>query len=150
MKVLKSIFCILIIYSLPLSGQYNSAVPGFIRDSLDQYIMKAMADWQIPGMAVGIVKNGKIIALKGYGKLSMSGVQRVDENSLFMIGSNTKAFTATALAMLAELKKCSLNDKVIKWIPEFKMKDAWVTKEVNLTDLLCHRIGFKCTERSIA
>jgi CubicO group peptidase (beta-lactamase class C family) len=105
--------------------------------------MNAMSDWQIPGMALGIVKNGKVITLKGYGRLSMNGNKAVDENSLFMIGSNTKAFTATALAMLAEQKKCSLNDRVIRWIPEFKMKDPWVTKEVSLTDLLCHRIGME-------
>ncbi len=143
MKTLRTIFYFILLNTVSLSAQYNSAIPGFIRDSLDQYIVKAMTDWQIPGMAIGIVKNGKIISLKGYGKLRQSSNQPVNENSLFMIGSNTKAFTATALAMLEEEKKCSLNDKVVRWLPKFKMRDAWVTKEVSLTDLLCHRIGME-------
>lgn len=143
MKVLKYFFFTFFLFSYSVSAQYNSAIPGFIRDSLDGYITKAMVEWQVPGMSVAIVKNGKIVVLKGYGKLSINSSLLVDENSLFMIGSNTKAFTATALAMLDAEKKCSLNDKVIRWLPKFKMNDTWVTKEVSLTDLLCHRIGME-------
>ena len=99
MKFLIATLSFLLLFTFSITAQYNSAIPGFIRDSMDQYIVKAMTDWQIPGMAIGIVKNGRIISLKGFGKLSQSGNQPVNENSLFMIGSNTKAFTATALAM---------------------------------------------------
>jgi CubicO group peptidase (beta-lactamase class C family) len=67
----------------------------------------------------------------------------VDENTLFMIGSNTKAFTGTSLAMLQAEKKLSLDDKVQKWLPDFKLYDPWVTKEANIRDLLCHRLGFE-------
>jgi CubicO group peptidase (beta-lactamase class C family) len=143
---MKSIFFILsisLLFRFTASAQYYSAVPGFIRDSLDQYIEKAMTDWQIPGMAVGIVKNGKIVMCKGYGHLGMNNNRAVNDQSLFMIGSNTKAFTATALALLEDEKNCSLNDKVIRWLPDFKMKDPWLSKEVSLTDLLCHRIGLE-------
>ncbi|MGB8192982.1 MAG: serine hydrolase, partial [Chitinophagaceae bacterium] len=96
----------------------------------------------IPGIAVAIVKDGQVI-LKSYGVKELGKNDKVDENTLFMIGSNTKAMTATALAMLQEQKKLSLDDKVVKWLPDFKLKDAWVTKEANIRDLLCHRIGME-------
>ncbi len=123
---------------------------SFISDSLDNYINAAMKDWQIPGVAVCIVKDGKVAYMKGYGVKDMNGTDKIDENTLFMIGSNTKAFTATALAMLHskyaannQSDKFSLDDKVQKWLPDFKMYDPWVTKEANIRDLLCHRLGFE-------
>ena len=81
--------------------------------------------------------------MKGYGIKEVGTNNKVDENTLFMIGSNTKAFTATALAMLQDSKKLSLDDKVQKWLPDFKLYDPWVTKETNIRDLLCHRLGFE-------
>lgn len=143
MKVRLVIISYLISVSFVLFAQDNNRIPAFVKDSLDQYILRAMSDWQIPGMAVGIVKDGKIITLKGFGYLSQERKVPVNEQSLFMIGSNTKAFTATALALLDDEQKCSLNDKVIKWLPQFKMKDPWINKEINLIDLLCHRIGLE-------
>lgn len=121
----------------------QSSTPGFIKDSLDSYINRALHDWNIPGVAVAIVKDGKLVLAKGFGKQSMARNDKVDENTLFMIGSNTKAFTATLLSWLQYDKKCSLNDKVVKWLPDFNMKDSWVAKELNLTDILCHRIGME-------
>ena len=115
----------------------------FITDSLDNYITKGMEDWQIPGLAVAIVKDGKVVYMKGYGTTVEGGEDRVDENTLFMIGSNTKAFTAAALANLNKEGVLSLNDKVTKWLPKFKLKDPLVTQDVNIRDLLCHRIGFE-------
>jgi len=91
--------------------------PKFITDSLDTYCKAGMKDWQILGMAVAIVKDGKVVFMKGYGVREVGKPETVDENTLFMIGSNTKAFTATALAMLEQEKKLSLNDKVTKWVP---------------------------------
>ena len=116
-------------------------LPSFVKDSLDNYVNNALTQWRIPGAAVCIVKDGKVVLMKGYGVKEVGGTDKVDENTLFMIGSNTKAFTATVLAMLDAEKKLSLDDKAIKWLPEFKMKDAWVTKEVTVRDLLCHRLG---------
>jgi len=117
--------------------------PGFIKDSLETYINRALNDWNIPGIAVAIVKEGKLVLAKGFGKQSMMRTDKVDENTLFMIGSNTKAFTATILSCLQYEKKCSLNDKVVKWLPDFSMRDPWVSRELNLTDILCHRIGME-------
>lgn len=130
--------CLFIITSL-----FAQEPPAFIKDSLDTYVERALTDWQIPGVAVCVVKDGKVVVMKGYGVREMGGNDKVDENTLFMIGSNSKAFTATALAMLQADKKLSLDDPVIKWLPDFKLYDPWVTKEANIRDLLCHRLGFE-------
>ncbi|MFN8805159.1 MAG: serine hydrolase domain-containing protein, partial [Bacteroidota bacterium] len=96
---------------------FAQAQPTFIKDSLDAHITKALKLWQVPGAAVAIVKDGKVVHLKGYGFADVTTKTAVDENTLFMIGSNTKVFTATALTMLEQQKKLSLDDKVTKWIP---------------------------------
>ncbi|HQW93737.1 MAG TPA: serine hydrolase domain-containing protein, partial [Ferruginibacter sp.] len=140
---MKKLFLISIIFFSLQSAAQNDSLPSFVKDSLDNYVNRALADWQIPGVAVGIVKNGKVVLMKGYGVKELNGAGKVDENTLFMIGSNTKAFTATALAMLDARKKLSLDDKVQKWLPDFKMADPWVAKETNIRDLLCHRLGFE-------
>lgn len=118
-------------------------VPAFVKDSLDTYIERAMRDWQIPGVAVCVVKDGKVVVMKGYGVKKTGSADKVDTNTLFMIGSNTKAFTGTALAMLQADKKLSLDDHVQKWLPDFKLYDPWVAKEASIRDLLCHRLGFE-------
>lgn len=120
----------------------QTSTPSFVKDSLDSYVERSLRDWNLPGLAICIVKDGEVI-MKAYGIKELGKADKVDENTLFMIGSNTKAMTATALAMLQDQKKLSLDDKVVKWLPNFKMKDAWVTKELNLRDLLCHRIGME-------
>lgn len=121
----------------------TDTIPSFVKDSLDSYVNKALTDWQLPGAAVCIVKNGKVVVMKGYGVKETGTNDKVDENTLFFIGSNTKAFTGTALAMLDAEKKLSLDDKVQKWLPDFKLYDPWVAKEANIRDLLCHRLGFE-------
>lgn len=117
--------------------------PSFVKDSLDDYVERALKEWKIPGVSVCVVKDGNIVVMKGYGVAELGTNNKVDENTLFMIGSNTKAFTATALAILDAEKKLSLDDKVKKWLPDFKLYDPWVTKEVIIRDLLCHRLGFE-------
>lgn len=139
MKKYSSLFiCLLFIQAV-----FAQTIPSFVKDSLDGYVERAQKAWQIPGVAVGIVKDGKVVLLKGYGVREMGTNEKVDEHTLFMIGSNTKAFTATALAMLDAEKKLSLDDKVQRWLPDFKLYDPWVAKEANIRDLLCHRLGFE-------
>lgn len=121
----------------------TDSLPGFVRDSLDQYVNRALEQWHMPGVAVLIVKNGKVVVMKGYGVKDMDGKDTVGINTLFMIGSNTKAFTGTAMAMLQEEKKLSLNDKVTKWIPEFKLNNKAAGEQAIVRDLLCHRLGFE-------
>jgi CubicO group peptidase (beta-lactamase class C family) len=121
----------------------NADRSKFIRDSLDTYITRALTNWRIPGAAVCVVKDGRIVLLKGYGIKELGVMNKVDQNTLFMIGSNTKAFTATALAMLQADKKISLDDKVTKYIPEFKLESKPATELAVVKDLLCHRLGFR-------
>ena len=110
---------------------------------MDSYINRALKDWEIPGLSVCIIKNGKVVVIKGYGVKELGANDPVDENTLFMIGSNTKAFTATALATLETENKLSLDDKVTKWIPEFKLDNKAAGEQAIVRDLLCHRIGFQ-------
>ncbi len=125
------------------SFSQTDSLPSFVKDSLDTYVERGLKEWQIPGVSVAIVKNGKVVYMKGYGVKELGTTDKVDENTLFMIGSNSKAFTATAMAMLDADKKLSLDDKVQKWLPDFKLYDPWVAKEANIRDLLCHRLGFE-------
>ncbi|GAO42196.1 serine hydrolase [Flavihumibacter petaseus] len=125
-------------------AQYSPAVSrNFIKDSLDNYIGTAMKEWQVPGLSVAIVQQGKVIYLKGFGVRETGKPEKVDADTRFGIGSNTKAFTATALAMLEQKGVLSLDDKVQKWVPGFTQFDPWVAREATVRDLLCHRLGFE-------
>ncbi len=117
--------------------------PPFITDSLDIYIENAMKDWQIPGMAVAIIKDGKVQKLTTYGVKDLISKEAVDENTLFMIGSNTKAFTGILMASLAEQGVLSLDDPIKKWLPHFKLRDPWVAEHLTIADALSHRAGFE-------
>jgi hypothetical protein len=75
-----------------LVAAFAHAQPSFIRDSLDRYISKGMKDWNIPGLAIVIVKDRKVVVMKGYGVRNLETKKPVDENTLFMIGSNSKLF----------------------------------------------------------
>lgn len=115
----------------------------FITDSLDNYINRALTNWRIPGAAVCIVKDGRIVLRRGYGIKELGLANKVDENTLFMIGSNTKAFTATALAGLQAQRKLSLDDKVTTYVSDFKLENKPAGEMATLRDLLSHRIGFE-------
>lgn len=121
-------------------------VPSFIRDSLDSYITQGIKDWQVPGLSIVIVKDGKVVLMKGYGVRDLQTQKPVDENTLFMIASNTKLFTATSLALLETRGKLSLNDKITKFYPWYRLYDTITTKLVTIRDLLTHRIGTKTFE----
>ena len=115
----------------------------FIKDSLDNYINRALTNWRIPGAAVCIVKDNKVVMMKAYGIKELGLPAKVDINTLFMIGSNTKAFTATALAILQSNKQLSLDDKVTKYLPKFKLDNKFAGEQAVIKDLLCHRLGFQ-------
>jgi CubicO group peptidase (beta-lactamase class C family) len=108
---------------------------------IDKYLEKSRIDWGVPGMSVALVKDGEVIFNKSYGTLSVDSKTAVDENSLFAIASNTKAFVSTALAVLVDEGKIDWDDKVIDYLPAFKMYDPYVTAEITIRDLLCHRAG---------
>ena len=120
-----------------------SQTPRFVSDSLDNYIERGMKQWQIPGLSISIVKDGKVILQKGYGIREIGKEGKVDENTLFIIASNSKLFTGTSMAKLDVEKKLSLNDKITKYIPWFKLYDSNSTRMVTIKDMLCHRLGTK-------
>jgi len=108
---------------------------------VDDLVAKAMDKFTIAGVAVAIVKDGKIIHQKGYGIKSIESKEPVNEHTNFAIASNSKAFTTAALAILVEEGKLTWQDKVIKHIPEFTMYNKYVTENFNIQDLLTHRSG---------
>jgi CubicO group peptidase (beta-lactamase class C family) len=116
---------------------------SFVKDSLDRYIRQGMTDWNVPGLAIVIVKDGKTVVLKGYGVRDITTRTPVDINTLFMIASNSKLFTGLSLAQLEYNKKISLNDKITVYFPDFKLFDPLTTEQVTIRDLLSHRIGTK-------
>jgi CubicO group peptidase (beta-lactamase class C family) len=108
---------------------------------LDAYIANSMKTFDVPGMAVAIVKDGKIAVAKGYGVRKLAEPTAVDEFTMFAIGSNTKAFTTAALATLVDQGKLSWDDRVYERLPGFVMYDPYVSHEMTIRDLLTHRSG---------
>jgi CubicO group peptidase (beta-lactamase class C family) len=109
--------------------------------NLDDYIQKAMQEWEIPGLAVATVKNDNIIYAKGFGVCELGKKDPVDEHTIFPIGSLTKAFTAIALGLLVQEGNITWDDPVIEHLPGFQLYDPYVTHEITIRDLLCHRSG---------
>lgn len=131
--------CILTFFTQSILAQS----PSFMRDSLDSYIKKGIRDWDIPGLAIVVIKDGKIVVMKGYGVRDLETKDVVDEQTLFMIASNTKLFTGLSLAQLESQKKLSLNDKISKYYPEYRLYDTIATQAVSIKDMLTHRLGTK-------
>lgn len=108
---------------------------------LDVFAGKVLRQFEVPGMAVAIVKDGKVVVARGYGIRDTADVTPVDAHTLFAIASNTKAFTATALGILVEEGKLNWDDPVVNHLPWFRLSDPYVTQEITVRDLLVHRSG---------
>ncbi len=108
---------------------------------IDSLVELTLKTFEVPGMSVGIVKDGKLIYAKGYGIANLRTGKKVDEYTLFGIASNSKSYTAAALGMLVDEGKLKWDDKVTDYIPEFKMYNPYVTEEFTILDLLTHRSG---------
>jgi CubicO group peptidase (beta-lactamase class C family) len=108
---------------------------------LEAYVESVQKEFEVPGIALAIVKDGKVVVAKGYGVRKMGESARVDDRTLFGIASNTKAFTATALGMLVEEGKLEWDAPVIRYLPWFQLSDPYVTRELTIRDLLVHRSG---------
>jgi CubicO group peptidase (beta-lactamase class C family) len=108
---------------------------------LDAYVARVMKTFDVPGLSIAIVKDAKVVLAKGYGIRKLGAPTPVDENTLFGIGSNTKAFTSAALASLVDAGKISWDDPVYQRLPGFQMYDPYVSHEMTIRDLLTHRSG---------
>jgi CubicO group peptidase (beta-lactamase class C family) len=126
----------LLCLALPVSLPAQSPPPG-----LDQYVTRVMQTFEVPGLSLAIVKDGKVVLTRGYGVKKLGEPGRVDAATLFGIASNTKLFTATALALLVEEGKLEWDAPVIRYLPSFALSDPFVTRELTIRDLLVHRSG---------
>src|SRR5713226_4463930 len=108
---------------------------------LDAYVARVLKTFDVPGLSVAIVRDGKVIVAKGYGVRKLGEPAPVDENTLFEIGSNTKAFTSAPLASLVDEGKISWHNPVYQRLPGFQMDDPYVAREMTIRDLLTHRSG---------
>ena len=115
---------------------HASPPPGF-----EARVLEAMGSREVPGMAISIVKDGEIVLAQGYGQRRLGASDAVDADTLFPTGSTGKAVTAAALAILVDEGKLGWDDPVIDHLPDFRMHDAWVTREMTVRDLLVHRSG---------
>jgi CubicO group peptidase (beta-lactamase class C family) len=127
---------ILIVAALGTAQAQKAPLQGF-----DAYVTKAMQDWKVPGLAIAIVRNDSVVFAKGYGTRTMGTQQPVDEHTLFAIGSASKAFTATLVAMLVDEKKMRWDDAATTYLPALEMYDPYVARELTVRDLLTHRSG---------
>lgn len=108
---------------------------------LDALIEKAQKQWNVPGLAVAVVKDGEVLLSKGYGTLEEGKKEKVNGETLFAIASNTKGFLSSAIATLVAEGQLNWDDKVKKHLPYFEMYDPYVTNDITIRDLLCHRAG---------
>jgi CubicO group peptidase (beta-lactamase class C family) len=151
MKITITLYLLIVVFqSLTAQNLVSSSVnaegqtqPSFVKDSLENYVLQGMKDWDVPGLSVVIVKDGQVVLMKGFGVKDIVSKAPVDVNTLFMIASNTKLFTASSLVLLETQGKLSLNDPVIKYLPDYRLYDSNVTEMATIRDLLCHRIGTK-------
>ena len=127
-----------VLTSLLLAGL---AFPALAQASLDAVVEQCRKAFQVPGIAVAVVKDGKVVTAKGYGVRKIGDPAPVTPRTRFGIASNTKVFTAAALAMLVDEGKLAWDDRVVDRLPGFQMSDPYVTREMRIQDLLCHRSG---------
>jgi CubicO group peptidase (beta-lactamase class C family) len=125
----------------PVTAAARAKAPAIAPAEIDRVVTRVMAAYPVPGIAVGVVKDGTLVYAKGFGVRSSGAPERVDADTLFAVGSNTKAFTTAALAILVDEGKLRWDDRVIDLLPDFRMQDAWVTREFTVRDLLTHRSG---------
>ncbi|HET7360546.1 MAG TPA: serine hydrolase domain-containing protein, partial [Salinimicrobium sp.] len=130
-----ALVCFLFLVSLSLHAQ------GLSEKQIDSLVEKARATFNVPGIAVAVIKDGEVIHLEGYGIRSIEEGGKVDENTLFGIASNTKAFTTAALAQLVDEGKIKWNTKVREIIPSFTLYNPYVSSAFTIRDLLTHRSG---------
>ena len=122
--------------TLPQAVVAQEPYPGF-----DAYVIKSMQTSKVPGVAVAIVRNDSVLYVKGYGVLAAGSRTPVNAQTLFEIGSSSKAFTATAVAMMVSDGKMRFDDLIAKYLPDFKLSDPVASSQVTIRDALEHRSG---------
>ncbi len=114
---------------------------AWAQSNIDDVVHRTLKEFDVPGIAVGVIQDGKVMLAKGYGVRKLGDPAPVTEKTLFGIASNTKAFTSAALAILVEEKKLEWDQRVVDVLPWFQMSDPYVSREMRIRDLLVHRSG---------
>ncbi len=130
--------CLLLPVSMAFSQAKEDDVPlkGFT-----EFAEKVRAEWAVPGMAVGVIKGADVVYMKGFGYRDVEKKLPVTSESLFAIGSCTKAFTALAIGLLVDDRKLDWDTPLIEYLPDFRLYDDYLTLHATPRDLLCHRTG---------
>ena len=134
--LLASFFLLLI----PALGRAQSSLPKELK-GLDEFVEMRMKEWNVPGVAIAVVRDSQVVLTKGYGWANVEGKQRVDAGTLFAIGSSSKAFTATGVMQLVDEDKVDLDEPVITYVPNLRLYNDELTNNLTVRDLLCHRSG---------
>lgn len=137
MKKTRAILFLFLVFPLFVSAQ---TLDEKVKE-IDAYANTVLDTWKGPGMAIAIVKDDKVVMAKGYGVRELGKPDKVDENTLFAIASNSKAFATAALAILVDEGKIKWDDKVVKYLPDFQLYDPYVTNELTIRDIVSHRVG---------
>ncbi|MEX2283787.1 MAG: serine hydrolase [Gemmatimonadota bacterium] len=142
----------MLIWALPLAAQRGGGAPAVKPvkyltaqqlAALDAHIEQVRAQWEVPGLAVAIVQGDSVMLTRGYGVKELGKPERVDQNTLFAIGSSGKSMTAAVISMLVDEGKMKLDDPVVTYLPRFRVQDPYVTREATIRDLLSHRTSLE-------
>jgi CubicO group peptidase (beta-lactamase class C family) len=139
----RRLLCVITVLLAVVSAARGAEHPG-VRSAppdLDRFVARVMERFEVPGIALAIVKDGSVVVVKGYGVRRLGDPAKVDARTLFGIASNTKAFTATAIGILVEEGKLEWDAPVVRYMPSFQLADPYVTREISVRDLLVHRSG---------
>ena len=133
------LFLILIVFSITIGNAQTSENVNL--QELDAYFARMVEDWEIPSASIGIVKDGELVFTGNYGVLEVGRNQKPDENTLYAIASNSKAFTSAIIGMLVQEGKLNWNDPVRKYLPYFELYGGWESEHASIRDILSHRVG---------
>ena len=131
----------LILLSLGMLQFSRAQISRQLFDTIDQYMIQMVKSWDVPGMSIGIIKDGEIVFTGNYGQKQIGEGNAPDQETLYAIASNTKAFTSALMGMLVQEGTINWDDKVQQYLPYFAVYDPWVSAEITIRDLLCHRVG---------
>ena len=131
---------LIVFLALPALGS-KPADPKAQLKGFPEFVAKAMAEWKVPGMAVAVIKDGKVILCEGFGLRDVKNGLKVTPQTVFAIGSSSKAFTATTMGILVDDGKVEWDKPVREYLPTFKLWEDFATEKMTPRDLLCHRSG---------
>ena len=140
MKRTSLVISVLFLFINSYSQQAAPSLAKQIQD-FDTYVEQSRNSWQVPGLSIAVVKDGKVIFKKGYVVRELGKPDKVDTQTLFACASTTKAMTAMCMGMLVDEGKVNWDDAVIKYLPDFKLYDPYVTRELKIRDLFTHNSG---------